>query len=178
MTSDYPEHPVERLSQEEKYRIYYSRVVDLAVYSGLLTPDPDSEIGHFAFSRYYEEGKALDQALGKALREFEQKYPELVLQRRTRQTLEHGPAIDEYLASDNVEKFKDLVRVGASYRVWPVGTSFALTYPWDVAGRGRPVGFREDLTPFMKRRIIEILRKAGKLRNPNLFPDLPQRGSP
>jgi hypothetical protein len=49
MTSERPEHPVSVLSQEEKYRIYYSRVVDLAVYSSLLTADSNTEIGHFAF---------------------------------------------------------------------------------------------------------------------------------
>jgi len=41
--------------------------------------------------------------------------------------------------------------------------------PWDLDGKGQPVRFRTDLTDFMKRRILEILKKAGKLRNPRLF---------
>jgi hypothetical protein len=84
--------------------------------------------------------------------------------------------IDEYFRSDNADKLRDLIQVGASYRVWPVGTSFTLTYPWDLSGHGRPVRFREDMSPFMKRRILEILDTAGKLRNPNLFPDLSEDG--
>jgi hypothetical protein len=172
MTSQRPEHPVSALSQEEKYRIYYSRVVDLAVYSSLLTPDPSTEIGYFAFSRYYEEGKALDHDLGRALREFEEKYPEELQERRASLNIQLVGAIDEYFRSDNADKLRDLIRVGASYRVWPVGTSFTLTYPWDLSGHGRSVRFRDDLTPFMKRRILEILKNAGKLRNSKLFPDL------
>lgn len=172
MTSKQPEHPVSAFSQEEKYRIYYSRVVDLAVYASLLTPDPNTEIGHFAFSRYYEEGKALDEDLGRALQEFEQKYPGELRKRRASLNIELVGAIDEYFRSDKADKLRDLIRVGASYRVWPVGTSFTLTYPWDLSGRGRPVRFREDLSPFMKRRILEVLKNAGKLRNPSLFPVL------
>ena len=44
-----------------------------------------------------------------------------------------------------------------------------LTYPWDLAGKGQPVRFRDDLSEFMKRRILEILRRAGKLRTTLLF---------
>lgn len=172
MTSDKPEHPADALWQEDNYRIYYSRVVDLAVYSGLLTPDPNSEIGHFAFSRYYEEGKDLDRRLQQALREFEEQHAGLVQERRVAQDVEFTGAIEDYLKSDNEDRLRDLIRVGASYRVWPVGTSFTLTYPWDLEGRGVPVRFRNDLSLFMKRRIIEILEGCGKLRNPNLFKEL------
>ncbi len=38
MTSRFPVHPVDNLSPDEKCRIYYSRVVDLAVFSGIIDP--------------------------------------------------------------------------------------------------------------------------------------------
>jgi hypothetical protein len=44
-----------------------------------------------------------------------------------------------------------------------------LTYPWDLDGKGRIVRFRQDLSDFMKRRIVAILRKAGKLGHSALF---------
>jgi hypothetical protein len=40
MTPRFPVHPVDNLSPDEKCRIYYSRVVDLAVFQGLVIPDP------------------------------------------------------------------------------------------------------------------------------------------
>jgi hypothetical protein len=67
------------------------------------------------------------------------------------------------------EKASHLIRIGATYAVWPKGTSFVLTYPWDLLGNERPVRFRNDLTEFMKRRIAGVLKQAGRLRNPNLF---------
>ena len=78
-------------------------------------------------------------------------------------------AVEGFLRSDSAEKTEELILVGATHCVWPVGTSFTLTYPWDLDGKGRPVGFRKDLTDFMKRRIIVILRKAGKLGHRDLF---------
>lgn len=167
-----PVHPVSALSHQEKCLIYYSRIVDLAVARGLLTADPNTEIGHFAFSPHYWQGKTIDRRLNQAVRDFGQAHPHLVTQRRFRQNEESWGAVEDYVTSDNAEKLQDLIRVGASYHVWPVGTSFTLQYPWDLEGNGRPVRFRDDLTLFSKRRILEILQKVGKLRNPHLFGEL------
>lgn len=169
MTSISQIHPADALSHEQKCRIYYSRVVDLAVVSGLLLPDPDTEVGHFAFSRHYYEGKAFDRRLRAALIEFEKKYPELVRERRAGENRAYIGVVEDFLRSDNSDKIQDLILLGASYAIWPVGTSFTLEYPWDLAGNGRPVSFRDDLSEFMKRRIQEILKRAGKLRTQHLF---------
>jgi hypothetical protein len=162
-------HPADALSHEQKCRIYYSRVVDLAVVSGLLFPDPDAEVGHFAFSRHYYEGKEFDQRLRAALVEFEQRHPELVRERRAAGNRAYMGVVEDFLRSDSSDKLHDLILLGASHAIWPVGTSFTLTYPWDLAGNGQPVRFRDDLSEFMKRRIPEILKRAGKLRTPHLF---------
>lgn len=163
-------HPVERLAPRDKCDIYFSRVVDLATLSGLIEPDPDTEIGHFAFSRHYVLGRDLDRDLQTTLQEFEQKYPEIVAARRTSQNRLLMDAADKFVRLANEEKIRDLKLIGASYRVWPTATSFALSYPWDCDGRGRTVKFREDLPDFVQRRILAILKKTGKLRNPDLFP--------
>jgi hypothetical protein len=144
-------------------------VVDLAVIQGLLIPDPDSEIGHFAFSRHYFQGQDFDAKLRMALREFEEKFPELILLRRTEQDRQFMGTVEEFYTSRNDDKIRDLKIVGASHRVWPTGTSFTLTYPWELDGSGRMVRFRDDLSDFMKRRIVKILKDAGKLRSPDLF---------
>lgn len=162
-------HPVDALTAAEKNRIYFSRVVDLAVASGLLTGDPDSEIGHFAFSRHYEEGRTRDRRLQRELQDFRAKHPEAVSHRRARKDADFLGAFTAFEKEPVAEQVQDLIRVGASYAVWPVGTSFVLTYPWDLNARGHPVRFRKDLTDFMKRRILGILKKAGKLRDPALF---------
>jgi len=145
--------------------------VDLAAVSGLLVPDRDTEIGHFAYSAYYDQGKELDTALQLALQQYRQRFPQMVALRREEQNLEFAGAVQDYIQSENHEKLQDLIQVGASYKVWPTGTSFTLTYPWDLSGRGVPVRFRSDLTDFMKRRILRILNAAGKLKNPGLFDD-------
>jgi hypothetical protein len=164
-----PVHPADQLALYEKCRIYYRRVVDLAVARGLLTPDPATEIGHFAFSDSYAQGKILDTKLREAIHAFEQEYPHGVAERAARRTALFGEALESFLESEPEEKVEDLIRIGASYLVWPAGTSFVLTYPWDLSGRGRPVRFRSDLTEFMKRRVIAILRRAGKLRGSTPF---------
>ena len=169
MTSISQRHPADALSHEQKCRIYYSRVVDLAVVSGLLFPDPDTEVGHFAFSRHYYEGKEFDRMLRTALVEFEQRHPELVGERRAAGNQTYTGVVEDFLRSDNSDKIHDLILLGASHAIWPAGTSFTLTYPWDLAGKGRPVRFRDDLSEFMKRRILEILKQSGKLRTPHLF---------
>jgi hypothetical protein len=171
MTSRFPIHPVDNLSPDEKSRIYYSRVVDLAVFQGLLIPDLDGEIGHFAFSRYYFQGQDLDTKLREALRDFEEKYPELIMLRRSEQDRKFIGTVEEFYKSGNEEKIRDLIVVGASHRVWPTGTSFTLTYPWDLDGTGQMVRFRRDLSDFTKRRIVKILKSAGKLLTPDLFPN-------
>ncbi len=164
-----PVHPADLLSNEERCRIYYSRVVDLAVARGLLTPDPNTEIGHFAFSHHYFEGKDSDLMLQRALHEFEEKFPELVIERKVTKDQIFMGAVESFLRSDGAEKTEELILAGATHCVWPVGTAFTLTYPWDLDGEGRPVGFRKDLTDFMKRRILVILRRAGKLSHSDLF---------
>ena len=164
-----PVHPADALSMEERCRIYYSRVVDLAVARGLLTADPNTEIGHYAFSHHYIAGKDSDLMLQRALHEFEEKFPELVIERKATKDQVFMGAVEGFLRSDSAEKTEELILVGATHCVWPVGTSFTLTYPWDLDGNGRPVRFRKDLTDFMKRRIIVILRKAGKLGHSDLF---------
>lgn len=169
------EHPVDSLSRDDRCDIYYSRVVDLAVFSGLLTPDPMTETGHFAFSDHYSKGKALDRHLQEAIREFDRHHPHVARDRRDKLNEAFLGAVEDYRSSSNQEKIRDLIRVGASYRVWPVGTSFTLTYPWDLGGKPRPVRFRDDLSPFIKRRILEILKKAGKLSDPHLFEEIESR---
>ncbi|MBI5572844.1 MAG: hypothetical protein HY914_23070 [Desulfomonile tiedjei] len=169
MTEIRPPHPVDGLSSEQKCKIYYRRVVDLAVRFGLLRSDPDTEIGHFAFSRHYHEGRALDLKLQTALTTFAERFPELILDRRHDQDEALAGVATVFHQASNEEKLRDLILIGATYRVWPVGTSFALTYPWDLEGRGSLVQFRSDLPDFMKRRIVDILKKAGKLQTPNLF---------
>jgi len=169
MTADGPVDPIDALSRQEKNRIYYRRVVDLAVARGLLNPDPNGEIGHFAFSRFYYEGKELDQSLAAALRTFRIDHPDRALERLSALDREFPDVAEELRRESPQDKIHDLIIVGASHDVWPTGTSFTLTYPWDLAGRGRPVRFRDDLTPFMRRRIVKVLKKAGKLRTPNLF---------
>jgi len=56
-----------------------------AVFSGLLEPDPNSEIGHFAFSRHYTLGRDLDRSLQGTLREFKSRHPDMVAMRRSKQ---------------------------------------------------------------------------------------------
>jgi len=162
-------HPIDRLSADDKYRIHYHRVVDLAVASHLLTSDPETEIGHFAFSRYYYRGKELDRELPDSIQQFEEEYPELVIDRRNRQDRILIGSVESYKSSGVRALVEDLILIGASHRVWPVGTSFTLTYPWRLSGLGRSVRFREDLTEFTRRRIVQMLRKAGKLHNADLF---------
>jgi len=169
MTDSIPTHPAEALSSQDKCDIYFSRVVDLAVASGLLDPDPSTEVGHFAFSAHYIRGKELDRRLQSALREFEGIRPDLVARRRQLQNEAYLGAADDFLRSSDDEKIQGLIVVGASYRVWPTGTSFTLTYPWDSVGNGNPVRFRPDLSDFMKRRILRTLKKAGTLRGSKLF---------
>jgi hypothetical protein len=169
MTPRFPVHPVDNLNPDEKCRIYYSRVVDLAVFQGLLIPDLDGEIGHFAFSRYYFQGQDLDTRLRDALKDFEERYPELMLLRRSEQDRKFMGTVEEFYKSGNEEKIQDLIVVGASHRVWPTGTSFTLTYPWDLDGAGQMVRFRSDLPDFTKRRILKILKSAGKLQTTDLF---------
>jgi hypothetical protein len=164
-----PIHPVDELSAAEKCRIYYSRVVDLAVAQGLLDPDPDTEIGHFAFSRYYFEGKELDSGLRGRIKSFEADHPETAKARRKELNERLLGAVEDFRKSDDQEKIKFLIIVGASYCVWPTGTSFTLEYPWTLDGTGRAVRFRKDLSDFTKRRIMTILKKSGKFRNPNIF---------
>jgi alkylhydroperoxidase/carboxymuconolactone decarboxylase family protein YurZ len=164
-----PIHPVDSLSLDRKNDIYYCRVVDLAVAQSLLTPDPETEIGHFAFSRHYYEGKKLDMELRHAIAEFEAEYPDVAARRRLEQDRVALGAVQELLNAAPDERIQELIRIGASYAVWPRGTAFTLTYPWDLAGNGRTVRFRDDLSDFMKKRIIDILKRAGKLRTPNLF---------
>jgi hypothetical protein len=162
-------HPVDRLTPQDKNRIYFSRVVDLAVVQGLLEADPDCEIGHFAFSRHYFAGKKIDFDLQVAIRQFRQKHPEIVSERRDRQDGFFGGIVTAFSREVPSEKLRDLIILGATYGIWPTGTSFVLTYPWDLDGRGRLVRFRSDLSDFMKRRIVEILKKAGKLRDEDPF---------
>lgn len=169
MSPSPPIHPTDALTRRDKCKIYYSRIVALAVVGGLLTPDPETEIGHFAFSAYYRDGKELDRALHDDLVRFEQDYPQLVLERRARLDQPVLDAVEAFQSVPDEEKIRDLIVLGASHLVWPTGTSFTLTYPWDLNGEGRPVRFRPDLSDFMKRRIIQVLKKAGKLRTPNLF---------
>lgn len=164
-----PIHPVDALKPQDKYRIYFHRVVLLAVAAGLLTSDPKTEIGHFAFSRYFTEGQDLDKALREAINEFTAQYPELVENRRDELDDASGGAVSAYLKSEPQDKVQELILIGASHNVWPVGTSHVLTFPWDLEGKGRPVTFRSDLSDFMKRRVLDILKRAGKLRNPHII---------
>lgn len=164
-------HPVDKLDQGQKCRIYYSRVVDLAVSRGLLTSDQDSEIGYFAFSAYYREGADLDTKIRKAIAAYETLYPDEAFQRKIELNQEFLGVVSGFLNEANEEKIYDLILIGATHCVWPTGTSFVLTYPWDLAGKGRSVRFKKDLSDFTKRRILDLLKRAGKLWNRNLFDD-------
>ncbi|WP_157212207.1 hypothetical protein [Desulfomonile tiedjei] len=113
----------------------------------------------------------MDFDLQVAIRQFEQRHPEIVGERHDRQDHLFGGIVTAFSKEARSEKLRDLIILGATYGIWPVGTSFVLTYPWDLDGRGRLVRFRSDLSDFMKRRIIEILKKAGKLRHENPFGD-------
>ncbi len=168
-------HPVDTLTTAEKNRIYFCRVVDLAVVAGLLTPDRDSEIGHFAFSRHYDDGREADRRLQQALQVFKAEHPEAAFLRAAQKDAEFLGAVSAFEREPDSEKIQDLIRIGASYAIWPTGTSFVLTYPWDLEGNGHPVKFREDLSEFMRRRILGMLKKAGKLHNPDLFGSLESR---
>ncbi len=169
MSESAPVHPVDALTPQDKCRIYFSRLVDLAVFSGLLEGDRNTEIGHFAFSRHYDIGRDLDRSLQDRLREFEDEHSEMIATRRRKQSQLLVGVVDEFFRLSDEEKIRDLILIGASYRVWPTCTSFALTYPWARDETARPVRFRNDLPDFMKRRILNILKKERKLRNPNLF---------
>ncbi len=169
MSKSAPIHPVDALTPQDKCRIYFSRVVDLAVFSGLLEADRNTEIGHFAFSRHYEIGRDLERSLQERLREFEDEHSEMIAMRLTKQNQLLASVVDEFFRLSDEEKIQDLILIGASYRVWPTCTSFALIYPWDRDGTARPVRFRDDLSDFMKRRILNILKKERRLRNPDLF---------
>jgi hypothetical protein len=162
-------HPVDNLLPSRKHRIYYARVVDVAVFQGLLEPDPDTEIGHFAFSAFYREGKELDRDLQVAIAAYVRDYPEKDQARRLGRDPVLAVAVEEYRLSPRQSRLQDLILTGASHAVWPVGCSFALTYPWDLEFVGREVRFRDDLNEFQRRRMRAILKKAGKLRNPHLF---------
>lgn len=162
-------HPVDLLLSTDKNRIYFSRVVDLAVFQGLLTNDPNSEIGHFAFSQYYREGKDLDLTLRWDIERYESQKPLDAENRRRTLAITLDEVAEDFLALENEDKLKELILVGASYAVWPKGTSFVLTYPWDADGSRRPVRFRPDLSEFQKRRILEILKKTGLYRGINPF---------
>jgi len=162
-------NPVDRLAEQDKCRIYFSRVVDLAVFSGLLDSDSNTEIGHFAFSVHYYSGKKMDGDLQAALELFREEHPDLIADRGIARNELFAGAPESFVAQTDAEKISDLIIVGATRSVWPTCTSFALTYPWDLDGAGVPVRFRPDLTEFQKRRFLSILRKAGKLRNPGIF---------
>jgi hypothetical protein len=107
--------------------------------------------------------------LRSALIRFEKKHPEIVQERRSNMNQAYIGALEDFLGSDNAERIQELIVVGASRAIWPAGTSFVLTYPWDLIGKGKPVRFRDDLSEFMKRRVLEILRRAGKLSTIHLF---------
>lgn len=169
MTGDAPIHPVDALSEQEKCWIYFRRVVDLAVAEGLVPGDPRTPIGHFAFSACYTRGRNLDEQLSTELARFEEQYPDVVKSRHAEMDWRYPEVIERYQRSSASEKRDDLIRIGASYRVWPSCTSFVLIYPWDLAGRGRLVTFRPDLPQFTKRRILQILKDAGQPCDFNIF---------
>ncbi len=163
-----PVHPADLLTEPEKHRIYYFRVVNLAVNEGLLPPSSDSDVAHFAFSDYYAQGRELDRQLRSALQDFEARFP------RVAQAREDQMAAlwkQEPSADPQKQIRQELILIGASHAVWPTGTSFVLTYPWSLDGTAARVRFRDDLSEFMKRRIRDILAKAEKLRDPCLFQD-------
>lgn len=161
MNAGHPIHPVDRLSEHEKCRIYFRRVVDLAAVEGLLPVDRQTPVGCFAFSDAYEEGRSLDEKLHEDLAQFQKDYPDLVMNRHALLDRQYQGAIGRYQQSSATEKREDLIRIGATYRVWPTCVSFVLTYPWDLAGNGKPVRFRHDLPDFTKRRIRRILEDKG-----------------
>ncbi len=163
-----PVHPAELLTEPEKHRIYFFQVVNLAVKEGLLPPGSDSEVGHFAFSDYYAQGRELDEDLRSAVMDFEARFP------RVAQALEARKAElrQKDTSADLLQQTRlELILIGASHAVWPTGTSFVLTYPWTLEGTPAPVRFRDDLSSFMKRRVPAILADAGKLSDPLLFQD-------
>jgi hypothetical protein len=168
MTSP-PIHPLERLSQRDKCKIYYYKVVRLAVAQGLLAPDPDTETGHFAFSAYYRDGEEMDRILMARIERYYRDHPAAAALRRRELDLRLKGAASSFEAMSSEEKIRELVTIGASRLVWPTGTSYVLTYPWRADGTPHVVEFRKDLTDFMKRRVIRILEKAGKLRSPDPF---------
>jgi hypothetical protein len=158
--------PADLLQDWERHRIYYYRVVNLAVRNGLLDSNPTTEVGHFVFSDYYHQGGQLDADLLAALEDFEARFPKAARERRRQKAATLGPELHK---DDVQEVVLDLIRIGASYAVWPTGTSFLLTYPWGLDGNPRPVTFRADLSDFVKRRVLAILKQTGKLREPVLF---------
>ena len=164
-----PIHPVDVLSEQEKCRIYFRRAVDLAVAEGLLPRDRHTPVGWFAFSDAYEEGGRLDKKLRVDLNRFEHDHPQLVKNRHVLLDRRHDGAVERYQQSSAEEKRADLIRIGATYRVWPAGVSFVLTYPWDLAGNGVPVRFRPGLSDFTRRRICRILEDAGIDFDPDRF---------
>ncbi len=169
MNTQPPIHPLDRLSADQKCQIYYRRVVDLALATGLLEPDPNSPVGHFVFSSHYFHGKTLDEAIGGAVARFRRDYPKLAAERYARLNNRLAGAIESFWESTPQELIRELILIGATFGVWPRCTSFVLTYPWDLGGTPRPVGFRSDLSDFMKRRVTKILLEAGKLKGPGPF---------
>jgi hypothetical protein len=169
MRSSEPVHPVDTLTEPLKCRIYYARVVDLAVAGRLLSPNPASPIGHFVFSSYYLEGKNLDRRLEKSIHIFQRKYPAITEERRRSVNNHSLGAAENFLESSTEEKIRFLILIGAGHYVWPTGTSFVLTYPWDLSCNPAEVTFRSNLTEFQKKRVVSILKKAGKFGNGNIF---------
>lgn len=162
-------HPIDQLLQGEKYTIYFKRVVDLAVRLGLLENDPNTEVGHFAFSRRYYQGRLLEAKLAEEIIRFEVERPDTIESVKAERHRAYNITEDTGKNWSDKDQIRHLILVGASYKIWSVGVSHALIYPWSISGQARPVTFRKDLSDFTKRRIIKILQEAGKLRNPDLF---------
>lgn len=169
MTVEDSVHPIDRLSEQEKCRIYFRRVVDLAVAEGMLPRDRHTPVGWFAFSVAYEEGKRLDEKLQDDLHRFEHDHPQLAKDRHALLDERYKGAVGLYKQSSAEDKRADLIRIGATYRVWPTCVLFTLTYPWDLVGNGIPVRFRLDLSDFTKRRICRILEDASIAFDPDRF---------
>ena len=134
-----------------------------------MPPRRDTPVGWFAFSHAYEEGRKLDGRLREDLAHFEQDHPELVKKRHSLLDRRFQGTIKRHQQASPGEKRADLIRIGATYRVWPEGVSFVLTYPWDLEGNGRPVSFRPDLSDFSRRRIRRILEDADIEFSSDLF---------
>ncbi|MEW6350040.1 MAG: hypothetical protein AB1646_13320 [Thermodesulfobacteriota bacterium] len=164
----HPIHPADLLTEPERHRIYFFRVVNLAVKEGLIPPTADSEVGHFAFSDFYAHGRELDRDLRTALRDFEARFPRVARAREDQNTelWKQDPSADL-----QKELRQELILIGASHAVWPTGTSFVLTYPWTLEGTPAAVRFRDDLSEFMRRRIRVLLTQAGKIGDPSLLLD-------